>query len=803
MKKIGFAITSMLLLASAIGAFALGSSGGESIKEISFTLDIDKDKLVIERSWNGEISVAIENLSTFIINPGKPRLPKVVKVIELPFGAKVISVDLKTNYSPLDGSFETLPSDLYPSNNYYYRVSVGLNRYFDRVTFVSVHWYPVKYSEKRDKLYVATHAEVTIKYNLSKKPPFPEKPLWDMVIIAPKKFEDALQRLVDHKNEMGIKTFIKPVEEIYDEYPYARDRPEQIKMFIKDAIEKYGIKYVLLVGGLKSMIYAKPRDDANQGSRDWYVPVRYNNLYDKPKFPLTSSEIYDPGCLTDLYYADIYKEGGVFDDWDPNNDGIISAWGKPGVENDTSIDLCPDVLLGRLPCRNLEEVKTVVNKIINYERNAYGKDWFKRIIVVSGDGFLDQQDLNITFDTNGLPNGEYTLYAQSFNADGIPGPKDTIHFTIDRTRETRLTFKHKDNENPAIRNESGGYKYPAPPIAEIVTISPGDNLGYNDYTYSPSEREAYCNNIFHWADISYKDGVLTIRGKSYDPRPYGCITSIHVWIKDSNGRTVFSAWRNNTEMYFEGEWTTGERKLLYRGGALYYMPSDFEREILWTSNGKLRGIEDVVRALNKGAGFVFMSGHGSPNVWADHFPGIPGNRINGEVVGLNVVNFKKPYFPVDSLKNGEKLPVIVIGGCHTSMFNVSLVLTLYDMLPFIFKWLPKVYMWTFGIPVPECLNWRLVRNPHGGGIAAIGNTGLGYGMPGRNANVGGGDSWITIEFFRQYGEEGLHILGQAYQQAIVSYINTFNMEDFEAGHIKTVQEWTLLGDPSLMIGGYP
>jgi len=256
-------------------------------------------------------------------------------------------------------------------------------------------------------------------------------------------------------------------------------------------------------------------------------------------------------------------------------------------------------------------------------------------------------------------------------------------------------------------------------------------------------------------------------------------------------------------MYYEGEWTTGEKPLLYRGGALYYMPKDFEREILWASNGKLRGISDVVNALNKGAGFFFISGHGSPNVWADHYPGIPGNRLSGQVVGLSVVSYKRPFFPIDSLSNGEKLPVAVVGGCHTSMFNVSALLCMYDLLPYLFKFLPKVYMWTFGKPTPECFNWRLVRNPHGGAIAAIGNTGLGYGMPGENANVGGGDSWITIEFFRQYGENNLHVLGQAYSQAIVSYINHFNMEDFEAGHTKTVEQWTLLGDPSLMIGGYP
>ena len=121
------------------------------------------------------------------------------------------------------------------------------------------------------------------------------------------------------------------------------------------------------------------------------------------------------------------------------------------------------------------------------------------------------------------------------------------------------------------------------------------------------------------------DGILTIRGKSYDPKPYGNLSSFHVWIEDQLGQIVFEDWRNNTEMYYEGEWTTGEKALLGRGGALYYMPEEFDREILWGSNGQLNTIDDVFTSINQGAGFLFFSGHGSPNVWADQYPGIFGD----------------------------------------------------------------------------------------------------------------------------------------------------------------------------------
>ena len=97
-----------------------------------------------------------------------------------------------------------------------------------------------------------------------------------MVIIAPNTFSQDLQRLVDHKNNVGMKSYLKTTEEIYSQYTGA-DTPEQIKYFIKDAIETQGITYVMLVGGLKSIIYAQPRDDPSGtpvADDTWRFPSR-------------------------------------------------------------------------------------------------------------------------------------------------------------------------------------------------------------------------------------------------------------------------------------------------------------------------------------------------------------------------------------------------------------------------------------------------------------------------------------------------------------------------------------------------
>jgi hypothetical protein len=827
MKKITILFIIGILISSTLGAAAIPTNHQVTT---SLADHITTPTLQLQSAQtDNSLILQLTGTDTYQSIAGCPRLPKIIRTIELPFGA----TNIHTSLTPQDISTQHITQEIqaspallpltpeyqsaaqtnqrdeqvyamttpYPQTWYTTKVGVGLNKNNQHVTFVTIEYFPVRYTPTTGTLLIAAHADYTLTYTPPTCSPFPAKASYNLVIIAPEKFSSALQPLIDHKNNHGITTYLKTTEDIYTQYTGV-DKPEQIKYFIKDAIETQGITSVLLIGGLKNVVFARPRDDQNQGSKAWYLPVRYTNLWDNPKFPLTAEiALFDPGVISDLYYADVYGPNGSFSSWDPNSDGVFAAWNRPGIQNDTGIDLYPDVNLGRLPCTSLAEVKTVVKKIITYETTTYGSDWFKKMTVISGDGFLDQTDLNIHWDTNSVSNGSYTIYDQSSNPSHEYGPIEVTNITVDKAQATQLTFNHNDNQRI--------HSYPGLPIAEIVSVSEGNILGNTDYTFTPGEDIAYCNEFYHWANMSYLGGILTIRGKSYDPKPYGIVSNFHVWIKNSANTTVFQDWRNNTEMYYEGEDATGNQSILGRGGALFYMPSDFEQNVLWASNGRFTSQQDVINAWNEGAGFMFISGHGSPNVWADHYPGIPGNRENASITGLQVTTIRpwppyitKPAFPIDSLRNGNKLPIAIIGGCHNSEFNVTMVYGVLDLFYYIFPRFPFLHMWVFGYPVPETFSWRLVRNPHGGAIASVGNTGLGYGMPGIDVNTGGGDSWVTIEIFRQYGQEGHDVLGQAYQQTLTNYINTFDMTDLGAGHQKTVQQWILFGDPTLKIGGY-
>ena len=834
MRKLMILTVSIFLILSGLGAVGLQTekiNNNIQINNRTFVMDLTS---VDVKESNEEIIFTFADEELFLLNPGQPILPKIIKKFELPFGATNIKVELYPKEinemeilkkikpapspipkSPIEG-FTTLPvkdnniyesEELFPNSWYSYNVGCGLNKNGDHVTHLTLHVYPVRYSPALNRLNIADKVDVTISYDEPSEDFFPVISEYDMVIIAPSKFEKNIEPLIEHKNSYGVNTVLKIAEDIYNQYD-GIDNAEKIKYFIKDALETWNVKYVLLLGGLKSKFYAKARDNENGGEKGWYIPVRFSNL-----------DFGSPGYPCDLYFADIYKTGGEFENWDSNGNGIFGEW----IEDSSGeiqvldvIDLYPDVAVGRLPCRSTQEVDDIVNKIIKYETTTYGSDWFESILVVSGDGFLDQHDLNIQWDTNDVPNGEYSIHAQSFNPSGDIGPIDTINIVKDDTQESIITFNHDDHLNPALADG-----YPAPPISEIVSVSEGNILGNTDISFRP-RGGAYCNDLFWWANVSYVGGVLTIRGKSYDPKPYGNITDIHVWVENEAGNIIFSDWRNNTKTYYEGEWVTGEKAVLGRGGGLYYMPENFETELAWTSNGKYTNEQDVMDAFSKGYGFVFFSGHGSPGFWGDHTPGIPGDRAHAQLTGLVVSNLRiypafpfvfsdKPLYPMEELTNNNKLPVTIVGGCYNAQFTVSMVPTGLEYILINFG--IYNYMHTYGTVVPECWCWYMVKMPETGSIASIGNTGTGWGWEGEFCTIGAGDGWISSEFFRQYGEHGYDILGDNYLQTQTEYISHF--KEFTLPECwwypdlgwdiideKTVQQWVLIGDPSLIMGGY-
>ncbi len=388
-----------ILILSGFGAVAI-------IDKPIYDMKIENESIVISepifKEMGSYMTVNLMESTSTLIHSGKPMLPVITRVFIFPFGSKIKCVDVSFSESreytltkEVQPALKPIPmidgamieseavkdakvyssSELYPYSSYSYNTVAGLNGE-DHVIYLSVQCYPVRYSPAKNLIYYSKDVDINVIYEEPIIPlSYPDE--YDLAIIAPEQFSPELQSLVNHKISFGVDTILKTTEDIFAEYTGV-DKPEQIKYFIKDAFDNFGTRYILLVGGLNSLIYAERKDDRNHGSEDWLVPVRYTNNKEM-------GGTNDPGFISDLYYADIYDGEGNFSSWDSNDDGVFANW-RLGNPRDY-LDLCPDIYVGRLPCRNTKEVKTMVDKIINYESSVCDPSWFNKMVLVGGDTF--------------------------------------------------------------------------------------------------------------------------------------------------------------------------------------------------------------------------------------------------------------------------------------------------------------------------------------------------------------------------------------------------------------------------------
>ncbi len=360
----------------------------------------------------GFLEIGLEGATTRLAEPKRPSLPIYVHTYEIPYGSIDITVVctprdtstmpvtkevIPTRVSHVSASKHQAPFEkddavyasaaLYPSSWYTTELGAGRNSLDQEVVFVKVICYPIRYSPLENLLTFTSGFDISLSYNDKTVAPHAAATS-DLVIIAPKAFQSTLQPLIDFKNSKGLRTTFMSIEDIFT-LSQGADPPEQVKKFIRSAYDATGISYVLLVGGLKSHLFAMDKEDASYGSKAWWVPVRYVNI----------PQDDDEGCLCDLYYGCLYNATGGFDSWDSNGDGIYAAWDAGhGIPND-QFDMNPEVYVSRLPVANKWELKAMVSKIITYESSGPStKSWYSTMVVAGGKTFENY---------SGEPDGEY------------------------------------------------------------------------------------------------------------------------------------------------------------------------------------------------------------------------------------------------------------------------------------------------------------------------------------------------------------------------------------------------------------
>jgi hypothetical protein len=587
---------------------------------------------------NESIWIYVNESDLNMMIPGKPVVPVNISTLEFEFGTQINSITY--NHStpilinltghlvcasqptydyflspPEQNSFGYENADSFPADWISYHIGGGLSQ-GEHTTFLVQRVYPVRYYPDEHQLQFIEHITINISYSEPVEPLLTGNTYYDLLILAPSPFIRYLKPLVRHKHTMGVQTRLVELEEVYDQmFWQGRDKAEKIKYFIKNAVHYWGISHVLLVGGLKGQTLF------------WKLPVRYSHVV-----PPDEQEYAEQSFLSDLYFADLFDSTGNFSSWDSNYDNKFSVWNSTFKEE---MDLYPDVYLGRLPCRTIREVKIMVHKIIQYEKEKCDDAWFKKLILVAGDSYNDTNQFN----------------------EGVLISERAIEL-----------------------------------MPDFIPVK-----------------------VYATAD------------------------------QDINRRTVN-------------------------------------------------------KALNKGAGFAYFCGHGSPISWATHFP-------------PDGTEWTKGYDNKDMkfVRNRRKLPIAVVGGCHNGQFDV----TMWNIVKGIFSDGLKYFstkpgnigeFW-YNEWVANCWAWKFTSVKSGGTIATIANTGLGTHGDGDIDNNSIADylevldGWLELRFLQLYGEEQKDDLGENHGETLTGYLHRF-LGNEEKMDVKMVQQWELFGDPSLKIGGY-
>jgi len=188
---------------------------------------------------------------------------------------------------------------------------------------------------------------------------------------------------------------------------------------------------------------------------------------------------------------------------------------------------------------------------------------------------------------------------------------------------------------------------------------------------------------------------------------------------------------------------------------------------------------NINAAINDGAGFVLFSMHGSPTLLATYPPFNKARNIPVPFPsGYDISN-------VENLMNGDKLPVTVFSACSCGNFDEN----------------------------PSPIAWEFVQHDGGGSIASFALTTDGNIWPTTmyTESLSGFTTMVVFEAYR----DGITCIGDIWGETIKRYMDddvawsindgTFSDETGKPiifDNYLALQEWILLGDPSLKIGGY-
>lgn len=278
-------------------------------------------------------------------------------------------------------------------------------------------------------------------YALAAQAPTSEpRPLF--VVLAPAEWRAALEPFVVAR-ATEVRVEFAALEDVLASAEGV-DPPERIKRHLYRAWQERGARYALLVG------------DADT------FPVRFMVL-DRCTAAAANVAFY----ASDLYYADVAREDGAFDDWNAEREGYHARYfGEVRGEctKDARIDFdrvsyVPELGVGRWPVSSAAELAAVVAKTVAWRAPEHGGALF-----VHADGWVDERERVKTMSAT-LAHGGFAIERQLFGApaENPPTPA-TVLAALQREPVLALHLGHGSEETwhaclgPAERDALSGVR---------------------------------------------------------------------------------------------------------------------------------------------------------------------------------------------------------------------------------------------------------------------------------------------------------------------------------------------------------
>ncbi len=273
----------------------------------------------------------------------------------------------------------------------------------------------------------------------------------DYLIITSEDYVDIFESLVEWKMQRGLISVVETVEDISDNYD-GDDLAEQIRNCIIDYHSNTSTVWVLLAGDSQVVPTRSVRIGSVTVSSDYY----YSILDDNWNVRYGMATLNDP------------------DDWEP------------------------DVYVGRLPGDSSSQLVSLINRLIQYERNPPVGDWMEHAVYAGTFCNFDvDENSNNILDEGDFPAFDANRNHNWMKSNLLPdGWTSTLLAETEGIRTTEFSYDSQLNETSLVDSINNGTSIVmadahGSPIGMYRTIFSNDVDGDNLWDPSTDERTAY------------------------------------------------------------------------------------------------------------------------------------------------------------------------------------------------------------------------------------------------------------------------------------------------------------------------